>query len=127
MIYLDNKHRRIKVAVGNSFIILILREPTTDEYTNFIAVVSHPARKESQHEKVVQKRIAFIDKLLVGVDGEDSEGNKEEIAIQGDGEISLLTAEIEGWKNHIRPSWKLAASFTLEGRFGAEEQDALKN
>lgn len=125
--FLDNQNRRVKVAVGTSSVILILREPTTEEYTHFIGMVSHPTRNASQQEKVVEKRIQFIDKLLIGIDAEDSEGNQEEIFVPRESGKAKLTAELEGWKECIRPDWKLAASFNIEGKFLAVEQETLKN
>ena len=125
--FLNNQERRIKVAVGSAKVILILRQPNTSEYTQFIGVVSSATRTAEQNEAVATKRIAYVDNLLTGIEAEDEEGNPDVIQVPNlSGPVELNT-EMEGWKDHVRDDWKLAASFTLEGRFNAEEENTLKN
>jgi len=115
--------------VGKSFVILILEEPDTEDYTRFIGVVSGAPKNEFEIQRVAEKRIEFVKKHLIDLEAENSNGEKEEIEIPitGGGGKRLLTKDLDGWKDHVRDGWMLAASFQLEGRWGAEEQETLKN
>jgi hypothetical protein len=44
-----------------------------------------------------------------------------------DGKEEKLTPQVENWKSHVNPSWKLSAAFELEARSAEIEDHRLKN
>lgn len=123
------KERRIPVPVGESKVILILRHHTNDEYLKFIGSQFKHKRNGTMDMKSMEARIEFIDRLLIGIDARDPEGNEDYVSYidPESGAEAKLTPEVPSWKNHIRPSWKIAASMELEGDLAETEEHAVKN
>ena len=123
------KTRRVKVAVGQNRVILVLRDYTAAEYIRFMNDRYEFKRKGLIEDHSMQSRLRFVDDLLVGLEAEDAEGNPDTVTYVHPitGSEEPLTPQVENWKRYVNPSWKIAAAVELEGESVAVENSALKN
>lgn len=120
--------RRIKVQAGQDFVICVFKEPTTDQYTKFVAAVTAEARKQKDSTRIIAKKFSFFDQLITGLEGRSASGEPEVVEYRDDnGEMHALTPDVQNWTKYIHPAWKLAAVSQLEGQFETEEENAVKN
>lgn|GEM_PF-2608045 len=128
-IHVNPQTQNIKIPVGESRIILKLRNYTAPEYSEFMSSRYEFKKKNKINDRAHEARIQFIDLLLMDVSGEDGEGKKDSVVFTDpkDGQTRELTNQVEGWKTHINPSWKISAAIELEGEMAELEYDALKN
>lgn len=121
------QQQRFAIPVGNAKVILILRAYTTDEYARFIGNQFAFAKARIQDNRSIQERIDFVDSLLVGIEALDKEGQPEEIVYSYGGREDKLTPQVDNWKGHINPSWKIAVAIELEGKAAETEGIVIKN
>jgi len=119
----------VAVPVGASRVYLKLRAYDTREYAEFLTRVTGLRREEEQADPSWEARAGFIDRLLVGISARDAQGREEtlEFADPESGEVRPLNPEVKDWTSFVPPSWKIAASFLIEGRAARFEEYTLKN
>jgi len=120
--------KKISIPIeNNQKVILILRNPDSSESLRFIKSLAVNSASHKDNMNMIQSRIDFIDSVLIGIEAENENGSPDSITYLDDGEEKKLTNEIPNWKQFLHPSWKIAASQTLEGQFKTEEQETIKN
>jgi len=124
--------RRVVIPVGDSKVILVLRNYTTKEYTRYLSSQSKPKGKlpldDNEVDEKWQARIDFIDELLIGIDARDGKGEPDHVAYlnNANDKEEPLTVEVPGWKEYVNASWKIAAALQIEGGL-ADGEEVLKN
>jgi len=123
------KTRRVKVAVGQGAVILVLREYTAAEYTRFMNDRYEIKRKGKIDDHSMQSRLRFIDDLLQGLEAQDSQGKPDTVTYLNPqtGKEEPLTPKVEGWVRYVNPSWKIAVAMELEVANVEVESVTLKN
>jgi hypothetical protein len=123
------KTRRVKVAVGQGAVILLLRDYTSTEYTRFMNDRFEIKRKGKIEDRSMQSRLRFVDDLLMGVEAEDGNGKPDIVTyVHPDTGIEApLNSKVADWKRYVNPSWKIAAAQELEITNVEVESVTLKN
>lgn len=121
--------RRMKIAVGDASVILVLREYTASEYARFMSSRFEFKNKGQMTDRSMQERIHFIDQLLEGIEARDAKGDPDSVTYVNPvtGGEEPLTPEVKNWTAYVNPSWKIAAAMELEGVYGEVESVTLKN
>jgi hypothetical protein len=123
------KRRRVKVAVGQGTVVLVLRDYTAVEYMRFMGDRYEFKPRGLIEDHSMQSRLRFVDELLTGLEAEDPEGNPDTVTYVHPvtGKEEALTPQVENWTSYVNSSWKIAAALDLEGESVAIESPALKN
>jgi len=123
------KVRRVRIPVGESAVVLLLRDYSAEEYTRFMSSRFGFSGKGKIEDQSMEARLRFIDALLMGLHAEDPRGNRDVVTYidAASGEEKTLTPEVDRWKEHINPSWKISAALELEGKAAEVEYHNAKN
>ncbi len=118
---------RFIIPVARAKVILILRPYTTEEYAHFMGSRYAMNRLGKLDDQSMKARIDFVDKLLIGIEALDKDGQPDYVVYSSGGKEERLTPQVENWTKYIDASWKVSAGFDLEALVGEIEDNAVKN
>lgn len=119
--------RRLRIKEGDATVILEIKEPGTDSYVKYARDSNPASNKPSAVEKAIQKRLAFLDRHLIGITAEDADGKPDTVTyIDDSGNESDLNSSVENWKEKVNIKWKIAALGKLDAALDTEEETTIK-
>ena len=123
------KERIVNIVVDGIKVSLILRPYTMNEYANFMEQRFSFKHTGEVSDKSMTARVLFVDQLLLDIQAENDEGQREEILYNDPttNEQKELNSQVPNWKDYIDASWKIATAIKLEQQAAHLESNVLKN
>jgi hypothetical protein len=124
---INPKETNINVEVNGGYIVLTVRSATVDETRRIRKAGGTPEMKRNKLEWKDESNeviIKIMDDILLRCSALDEHGLPTELTYaNGDGTEHTLDSEVEGWKNEISETIKLAAGrefFAVNAEIGDE-------
>jgi hypothetical protein len=127
---------RVRIPVGEEAVTLVCRRPQAQELSRFLGERFETKRNKVK-SRLIEARVALIDKILVDVEGAQYVGEDGETrALCASTALSIgdqrhwttvLGKTVNAWKDLIPDSWKSSAAMRFEDAAPEDEETSTGN